>query len=316
MNATNTLTNINSSLYIVADINQAFNSWIDFIDGTPKTVETYTRAVRQFVSYCKGLGFYNLNQITTQDIKSYREYLKTSHKASTVQAYLMAVKQFYKWLEEVANVKNVARNVKGAKVNTDHKKDALTPAQAKMLLDTCDRSTATGARDYAILTLMLTCGLRTIEVIRADVNDLKPFGNGSALYVQGKGHDEKDEPVIIAEAQEIILRQYLKDRKAQDGSEPLFTSLANKNKGERLTTKSISRLVKQHLLAAGLDSERLTAHSLRHTAITQALVNGATIQEAKQYARHTNINTTLIYSHNLEKQANPCARLIAGALLD
>ena len=111
------------------------------------------------------------------------------------------------------------------------------------------------------------------------------------------------------------LEDYLRARKATPQG-PLFTSLAHRNAGQRLTTKSISRIIKAHLTAAGLVSDRITAHSLRHTAATEALKAGATIQETQQFMRHTNINTTLIYAHNLEKENNPCGELIANNLLD
>ena len=55
--------------------------------------------------------------------------------------------------------------------------------------------------------------------------------------------------------------------------------------------------------AAGIDSERLTAHSLRHSAITYSLLGGATLQEAQQLARHTSILTTTIYAHNINRLA-------------
>jgi len=315
VNKMNEIVMTKTGLVEVESLDALYTNWVEFIDAKPKTVETYTRAIKQFIKYCTSQGITSIEDITTQDIKAYREALKQEHKASTVQAYIMAVKQFYKWLEENTPLKNVAKNVKGMKQATGHKKDALTPAQVKMLLETCDTSTPNGLRDYAILTLILTCGLRTIEVIRANVEDLRPYGNTTALYVQGKGHDEKDEPIKVAEVEERILREYLKSRTITDNKEPLFTSLANKNKGQRLTTKSISRITAEHLKQAGLKSEFLTAHSLRHTAITQALEKGATLQETKQFARHSSINTTLIYAHNLDKKNNPCSSLIADALL-
>ena len=77
-----------------------------------------------------------------------------------------------------------------------------------------------------------------------------------------------------------------------------------------MTTRSISRLIKNALLKADINDKRLTAHSLRHTAITNALKGGANLQEVKTMARHANINTTLIYSHNLERMANPAERFI------
>lgn len=65
---------------------------------------------------------------------------------------------------------------------------------------------------------------------------------------------------------------------------------------------------------AGYDSDRLTAHSLRHTAITLSLKNGESLQEVQQFARHTNINTTLIYAHNLEREQNTCSNTISNSI--
>ena len=82
-----------------------------------------------------------------------------------------------------------------------------------------------------------------------------------------------------------------------------------------MTTRSISGVCKEAMKAAGYNSERLTAHSLRHTAVTLALIaNGGNIQEAQQFARHANISTTQIYAHNLEKQNNTCSRLVASEI--
>ena len=80
--------------------------------------------------------------------------------------------------------------------------------------------------------------------------------------------------------------------------------------GQRLSPQGVSRTVKQALMAAGLNSPRLTAHSLRHTAVTLALSGGATLQQVQQFARHRLIETTLRYAHNLEYARNPCSKLV------
>ena len=81
-----------------------------------------------------------------------------------------------------------------------------------------------------------------------------------------------------------------------------------------MTTRSISRLVKDHLVDAGMDSDRLTAHSLRHTAATLNLLNGGSVEETQQLLDHRNINTTLIYSHALERAKNNSENRIAKAI--
>ena len=74
--------------------------------------------------------------------------------------------------------------------------------------------------------------------------------------------------------------------------------------GERLKTRSLREIVKGALREAGFDDSRLTAHSLRHTAVTLSLLGGASLQQAQAMARHTSINTTLVYSHNIDRVNN------------
>ena len=83
--------------------------------------------------------------------------------------------------------------------------------------------------------------------------------------------------------------------------EPIFISHSTQNYGKKLTTRTISQIAKDAMIAIGLNDTRLTAHSLRHTAITFSLLAGATTQEARLLARHSNINTTLIYAHNINR---------------
>ena len=81
-----------------------------------------------------------------------------------------------------------------------------------------------------------------------------------------------------------------------------------------MTTRSISRIAKTHLIAAGLESDRLTAHSLRHTAATLALLNNAKPEEVQQMLDHQSLNTTLIYSHALDRMKNDSEKKVAKAI--
>ena len=293
---------------ITADL---YSRFIDFVDAKPKTIETYTRALKQFFAY---LYRNNINQPQRADIIAFREDLKaTGHKPSTIQNYITTVRLFFQWTEQEHIYENIAAHIKGAKIDQGHKKDYLTGKQVKTLISDIDRTTEQGQRDYAILSLMITTGLRTIEVIRADIGDLRAIGNDTVLYIQGKGHDEKTDFVKVSEPVEMAIREYLRNRQTDD-SQPLFASEANRNKGDRMTTRSISRIVKDNLISAGFNSDRLTAHSLRHTAATLNLLNGGTIEETQQLLRHTSINTTMIYSHHLDRMKNNSEDRVAKAI--
>lgn len=288
-----------------------FDKWVQYIDASPKTVETYSKAIKRFLVYLNDNG---INAPQRADILAYREYLKSSHKPTTVQSYIAAVKLFFQWTAQESIYPNIADRVKGAKIDPGHKKDYLTTKQVNKLLNNIDRSTIKGIRDYAMLSLMVTTGLRTISIIRANVEDLRTVGDDTALFYQGKGHDEKTYYAKIPEPVEEAIRAYLKCRGNINGDAPLFSSIANRNSGERMTTRSISRAVKEHLIEAGYDSDRLTAHSLRHTAATLNLLNGASMEETQQILGHSNINTTLIYAHALDRAKNNSEHRIAKAI--
>ena len=290
---------------------ELYKRWEGYIDASPKTIETYTKAIKRFFVY---LADHDISQPTRDTVLAYREYLKEGHKPATVQGYLVAVKLFFQWTEQENLYPDIAKRIKGTKLEPGHKKDYLTPLQVGRLLGAIDRSTVKGLRDYAMLSVMVTTGLRGISILRADIGDVRTKGDSAVLYYQGKGRDEKEDYVKLAGPVEEAVRDYLAARGEADAGAPLFCSTARRNAGERLTTRSISRVAKGYLIQAGMQSDRLTAHSLRHTAATLNLLYGGTMEETQQLLGHSNINTTLLYSHALERENNNSEQRIARAI--
>ena len=289
-----------------------FERFINYLDASPKTVETYKKALRQFFNY---IGVHGIRQPQREDVLAFRDDLKASGlKPTTVQNYITATRIFFKWTEQEGLYPNIAEHVKGAKLDKNHKKDYLTSRQAKEVLAGVQTDSEEGLRNYAILSLMVTGGLRTIEVSRANVGDLRTVGENTVLFVQGKGREEKTEYIKISAPVEKAIRSYLKARENVEEGQPLFTSTSNNSRGKRITTRTVSGVVKTALRNAGYDSARLTAHSLRHTAITLALLAGREITEVQQFARHANLNTTMIYNHALDQAKNGCSDSITNAI--
>lgn len=288
-----------------------YTRFIAYIDASEKTIHTYTRAIRQFA---KWLAVNGIDQPTRENVLAYRDELKEEHKPSTVQNYITAVRLFFQWTEQERLYPNIAEHIKGAKLDKNHKKDYLTSRQVKKVLEQAKQDSLEGLRNYALLALMFTGGLRTIEVSRADIEDLRTAGDNTVLYIQGKGHEEKTDYIKLMPAVEDAIREYLKARGTADPSEPLFTSLSNNSKGGRISTRTVSGIVKAALVSAGFNSDKLTAHSTRHTAVTLALLGGQSLQEVQQFARHSNITTTQIYAHNLDRAKNKCEETIAKAI--
>ena len=251
---------------------------------------------------------------TRGDIEEWKSEMLATKKATTVQLYIIAAKLFFKFLSQHNIYPNITDNMKSDKVAHEHKKDALTIKQCQALLQSIDISTTKGLRDRAIISLMITAGLRTIEVVRADIGDLHSFADSVYLSIQGKGHDEKSAKVLVASQVYSFIQEYLQTRKNLSNSEPLVTSTSRRNFNQRLDTQSISKLVKKKLREIFIDDNRHTAHSLRHTAATQALLNGVPLTQVQQVLRHSNINTTLIYSHVIERMKNKSEQTVADAI--
>ena len=280
-------------------------SFIDYIDRKDSTVKGYITCLRQYAKWLNDNGI-RLDETTREDVKAYRDYLASSGLAvGTQQQYLRAVKQLYKWAATENLYTNIADNVHGAKVRHDsHKKDALGREDVAKIAETIDRSDEQGKRLYAMYLLCITCGLRTIEINRANVEDLKTVGGKTYLYIQGKGHDDKDAPVLIIPEVKEAINDYFRSRSEKvTPKSPLFTSTSNRSKGGRIATTTISTILKTLLVNAGYDSDRLTAHSLRHTSGTGAYMATGNIYLAQKHQRHADPATTEIYIHAEERDS-------------
>ena len=280
-------------------------SFIKYIDRKDSTAKGYITCLRQYAKWLNDNGI-RLDETTREDVKAYRDYLASSGLAvGTQQQYLRAVKQLYKWAATENLYTNIADNVHGAKVRHDsHKKDALGREDVAKIAETIDRSDEQGKRLYAMYLLCITCGLRTIEINRANVEDLKTVGGKTYLYIQGKGHDDKDAPVLIIPEVKEAINDYFQSRSEKvTPKSPLFTSTSNRSKGGRIATTTISTMLKTLLVNAGYDSDRLTAHSLRHTSGTGAYMATGNIYLAQKHQRHADPATTEIYIHAEERDS-------------
>ena len=248
------------------------DSWIAFAQVSPASEKSYRKGIRRLAEYCRANS---ISAPSRADMLAYRAYLQEKYSPATVNLYLTAAKLFFSWLNvEGEIIFNPTVRIKGVKIRAGHRKDALSTEQVKKIFSNFDVSTLKGKRDKAMFALMVTAGLRTIEISRANVSDIIEREGREGKYfllVQGKGHSEKDAEVRIADGVFVLIKSYLESRGEISADSSLFASCSNRNFGGRMITNSISCIVKDAMRRAGFDSKRLTAHSLRHTAATTAL---------------------------------------------
>jgi integrase/recombinase XerC/integrase/recombinase XerD len=280
-------------------IDELVDSFIASQDVKLSSKLLYRRTLKQYFNWVTKKG-YLLSEIARPEILEYKDELLLSGMSSlTVGSYITSVRRFYEWTEANKYYPNVAKGIKTPKRKQQFKKQPLLPSQATELLNYYQDK---ALREYAIIGLLLRTGLRTIEVIRASVEDITYKGSQRVLLIQGKGRDEKDNFVLLTDKTYQPIAQYLATRGNIDGSEPLFTSTSNNSKGERLTTRSISYIAKEGLKAIGLDERSFTAHSLRHTTAVNILRAGGSLETAQFTLRHSNPATTQIYTATLNEE--------------
>jgi integrase/recombinase XerD len=280
-------------------IEDLVNSFIASQDVKQSSKLLYRRTLKQYFSWVSRKGYF-LSEIARPQLLEYKDELLLSAMSSlTVGSYIGSVRRFYEWTEASKLYPNIAKGIKTPKRKQQFKKQPLLPAQATLLLNYYQ---SRASRDYAIINLLLRTGLRTIEVIRASVEDITIKGSQRVLLVHGKGRDEKDDFVELTDKAYQPIADYLATRGNISPLEPLFISGSNNSKGERLTTRSISYIAKEGLKAIGLDNKSFTAHSLRHTAATNILRTTGDLEQTRLFCRHSNPATTLIYTETLNEE--------------
>lgn len=242
-------------------------------------------------------------------------FLKTDSKAlKTIDLWLTGVRSYFTWLilEGHAQADPTFKVRAGKHINGRHKRDRITDEEIESLSNLASLS----KRDKAMIWLMLYTGARGIELHRANIEDLRSGeGNDLLLFVQGKGRQEKDEPLVIAgKPARVAIREYLAElaeRKHTKGA--MFVTERNfDGKPRRISRTTMRADIKAAFKRAGINVDRMkTVHSLRHSAARNALEKGADVRQVQKMLRHNTIQTTEIYVDEARRLTHAAERKIS-----
>lgn len=309
MNAITVRTEITQYEHI--ELSEMLNRFIRYVEVSLSSVRSYIYGIKSFMRYLSENG---IKQPKRENVIEYKKHLTATKSNSTVALYLSSIRRFFSWCASENLYSDITLGIKSPRIDNGHKRDAFSAQQLKQIISGINRNSLKGLRDYAIFALTAATGLRTVEVIRADIGDIRSMSGEDCLFVQGKGRSTKSEFVKLSGHVMKAIQAYLQARGAVAENEPLFASLSRRNAGGRMSTRSISRICKNAMIRAGFNSRRYTAHSLRHSAVTLALMAGMSLQDVSKFARHSNIAVTLIYSHDIERLKSRCEAAISEAI--
>lgn len=308
---------------------------------SPNTIRAYDTDVTQFLEFVAERDGMKPSQVPPErlDPIAIRDFLGDLHKRGLSRASaarrLSALRTFAKYLVREGVLADDATQLVGAPKREQSLPAHLGHSEIDALLASPDVSTIAGRRDRAILELFYASGLRLSELAGADLEDVNL--SGRMIRVRGKGGKERLLPfntsaadaihVMLADASGLQsqLGQGAEGRGQREGDKgkgqrptrrgpqktPLFLSL----RGTRLTTRSIDRIVRQHVKHAAIKTG-ISPHALRHTFATHLLQAGADLRAIQELLGHAQLTTTQRYTHldvgrlmEVYRQAHPRAKL-------
>lgn len=313
-----------------------FLSYHETIKGqSSKTISEYYLDLRMFLRFMrlirlelpydtpldsisiKDVDLEFLRSIQVTDIYDFLSYLandRTTGEASADAGIgaaararkLSAIKSFFKYLTVRTKQleENPVQDLEFPKLRKALPK-YLTLEESSRLLQSVDGPNA--KRDYAILMIFLSCGIRRSELVGLNITDIYD----DRIRVVGKGNKERI--VYMGSNCKQAIDDYLVERNKIELTDN--RALFGSRNGNRISVTAVHRLVKKHLLDAGLDATQFSAHKLRHTAATLMLSGGVDVKTVQEVLGHEHLNTTEIYTHientelKIAAEANPISKV-------
>ncbi|MBR76991.1 MAG: integrase [Flavobacteriales bacterium] len=272
---------------------------------SPHTIKSYSSDLKQFSKFLSKVCNINsdINQVTFQTIRSWVVcLLENNINPRSVNRKISVLKSYYKFLLQ-EGILSYNPMIKIISPKTSKRLPSFVDKDdIQNLLDKVQfENNYTGSRDKLIIEFFYVTGVRLSELINIKISDID-FNNN---YIKVLGKRNKERLIPLSESMINKLENHINKNKI---TKYLFT-----NKGNKMYSKLVYRLVKKHLkLVSSIDNKG--PHVLRHTFATHMLNNGADINAIKELLGHSNLNATQVYTHNsIEKlksvynQAHPRA---------
>ena len=261
--------------------------------SSPLTLSCYRSELEKFFYHLDQIDIYNLNHITTSQVRNYLYQAKERRKLSsaTFSKITAILKSFFNYLyEEDRIIRNPT-----SKIKTPKKENPIPKVISKYEIEriinsvkfTPPRCRKNYIRDKLILSMLYYTGIRRSELLNLDWNDLN-LEKSTILIRSGKGR--KDRIMPLHSKLIILLEKYLNLRL------PLkCNALLTGESGKRLCKCSFYNIIKMYLKISGLCSKGYTAHSFRHSFATHLVEAGVDIFKVQKLLGHSSLDSTKVY---------------------
>ncbi len=260
---------------------------------TARTYQTYRDTLKPFLLYLTDEGIFDLEDVEVIHIRGYLvKHKEMGVRNVTLHRDYRVMKTFFLFMySEGVLQRNLFEKIKPPKIEKKLAR-TFTTKEIKTILNSFDKSSFTGLRNYTMTELMFSTGIRKAEMADARINDLNI--TGELLKIRGKGNKERFIP--IGKVMQKTFSKYLKQRKEyleERGmeSEFLFVSI----RGTRISVDGIGTIFQKVRERLGLQGERTGCHTWRHTFAKNYLLNGGDIFSLQKIMGHESLETTKLY---------------------
>ena len=266
------------------------------------TISAYKRDLNDFSNYMQRCRI-NIEDVCTLNIEEYLAHLsEIGNAASTRARHLSVLRQFFAFIhtefpKEILG--DPTRNINSPKLGRILPKFLSEKEVLRLLAAARDKDGSDGIILTVLMEILYATGLRVSELVGLRTDSISR--DGQMLIVRGKGGKERMIPLTIParEAIAIYLAKYKASSESRINSPFLFTS---RSKQGHLTRAGFSKMLKKLALASGIEPNRVSPHILRHSFASHMLANGADLRTIQNLLGHTNLSTTQIYTHVLDKR--------------
>jgi integrase/recombinase XerC len=284
------------------ELQAKFVDWMHVRGLSLATRQTYTFRLGKFFLWLGENPWAEVDQVMAV---AYRDKLAETYSPATIGLYLTVARRFYTLLFERGLIKvNPFYGVTSPRKNNSSRREAISLLEWQALLRTCDNS-HDGVRTRAIFWLAYGLGLRSVEIHRADIDDLRISGDLRVIWVQSKGASTKGDFLVISPEVDRALADWMIVRGDQPGA--LFPHLSSLT--GRIGLGTIRKIWFTHKVLAGISGDLKTFHSLRHSAIDNrarySVAHGKSPLLVQTFARHKSMSSTMKYIHNVGRLSDP-----------
>lgn len=270
--------------------------------ATENTISSYRKDIKDLHDYLK-LNHIKLDKVTSSTIKDFIIELSNRNLgAKTIGRKISTFRQFFSFLvsDEIFK-ENPTLNIIMPKRPESIPKALSQDILNKLIKTASDNTTKEGLRDYTMLEILYSTGMRISELVSLEMKALESFSNESEinlLIVEGKG--KKERVVILNQMAGMALKNYLNIRSKflSNGAKSnwVFPSVSKNKKIVHISRQRFGQILKEIAIKSNIDPLIISPHKIRHSFATHMLDNGANLRIVQELLGHSDISSTQIYT--------------------